>query len=61
VTKAHGTYQHLDVARDLWLRIDTGKHRDELSLPHQPRNSVGKARVVSSADQPVTTNELIDL
>ena len=62
VTQAHGTHQDLDVARDLRRRIDTRKHHLELPLPHEPRHRVGKARVVSSADQPAaTTNKQVDL
>ena len=57
VSKAHGTHADLEAACDLWRRIDTGKYRNELSLPDEPRHRVGKARVVSPADQPPRHHE----
>jgi hypothetical protein len=58
----HSTHEDLDIARELRRRIDTGQQRQQLPLSHQPPHGVGKARVVSAADQAAaTTNEKVDL
>ena len=51
VTKANRTHENFDVMRELWRRIDPGKHRHEPPLPDEPGHRVSKGRVVSPADE----------